>query len=197
MRILMSLNTCVFFSQSFMPSVLAAQHIKASSEPAKILAIGDSLMAWHLISQTSISDAVATKLGEPVLSRAVAGAKIIHGLPISGALGLKISKQFRDESWDWVIMNGGGNDLFLGCGCGKCDRRMSRMISPNGAAGDIPSLVHKIRQTGARIVYIGYLRSPGVASVIDECRAHGNELEGRLARMATQVLMWANYLTTG
>jgi hypothetical protein len=156
----------------------------APSNDAKILAMGDSLMAWHLVSKNSIADAAAKSLGEPVRSRAMGGAKIIHPLPLTGALGMKISRQFEDKSWDWVIMNGGGNDLFLGCGCGKCDRRMMRMIAPNGSAGEIPALVSKIRATGARVVYIGYLRSPGVDSAIDECRAHGDELETRLANMA-------------
>jgi lysophospholipase L1-like esterase len=175
---------CLSFAASF---ILGSSQLLAQSAPRdepKILAIGDSLMAWHLVSKNSVADAAAKTLGEPVQSRAMGGAKIIHSLPLTGALGMKISRQFQDKSWDWVIMTGGGNDLFLGCGCGNCDRRMMRMIAPNGAAGEIPSLVSKIRNTGAKVVYIGYLRSPGVDSVIDECRAHGDELEERLANMA-------------
>ena len=34
------------------------------------------------------------------------------------------------------------------------------------------------------MIYVGYLRSPGVDSVIDECRSEGDVLEGRIARLA-------------
>ncbi|WP_246002389.1 SGNH/GDSL hydrolase family protein [Pacificibacter maritimus] len=169
-----------------MPLFAQAQAVQAES---RILAIGDSLMAWHMASGASIADAAAEVLGEPVINKSVGGAKIIHALPITGALGMKIASQFSNASkrfgpQDWVIMNGGGNDLFLGCGCNACDRRMARMINPEGAAGEIPRLVSQIRQTGARVVYIGYLRSPGVDSLIDACLPMGNELEARLALMA-------------
>jgi lysophospholipase L1-like esterase len=168
-----------------------AQTAQAAQPESKILAIGDSLMAWHMSSNASIAHVVANILGEPVINKSVGGAKIIHALPISGALGLKISSQFdnamkRLGPQDWVVMNGGGNDLFLGCGCNACDRRMARMIDPSGSSGEIPSLVAKIRQTGARVVYIGYLRSPGVDSVIDACLPMGNDLEARLSSMAKQ-----------
>ena len=34
------------------------------------------------------------------------------------------------------------------------------------------------------MLWIGYLRSPGVGSIIEHCRDEGDELERRLARMA-------------
>lgn len=156
----------------------------AAQDTSKILAIGDSLMAWHGVSGQSIADIVAKQLGEPVINNSVGGAKIIHALPITGALGMRIDSQFQPKGWDWVIMTGGGNDLFLGCGCKACDRRMSRMIDPTGQTGDIPKLIARIRATGARVVYIGYLRSPGVDSVIDVCLPFGNTLEERITNMA-------------
>lgn len=164
----------------------ASAFADAVSDTPRILAIGDSLMAWHGVSKNSIPDVVSDELGEPVISRAVGGARVIYGLPISGALGLKIPKQFRDEAYDWVIVNGGGNDLWLGCGCNQCNRRISRMIAPDGQKGEIPTLIGRIRATGAKVVYIGYLRSPGVGSIIDACKPHGDELEGRIDKMAAQ-----------
>lgn len=151
---------------------------------ARILTLGDSMIAWHSVSKNSIADALAESLGEPVENRAIGGARIIYGLPITGAMGMKISKQYRGDDVDWVVINGGGNDLWLGCGCGVCDRKMARMISQGGTSGEIPKLVHDIRKAGARVIYLGYLRSPGVDSVIDACRALGDEFETRLSRMA-------------
>lgn len=166
--------------------VVAQSAPQKNDQSPRILALGDSMMAWHLISRNSISDALAKSLGEPVESRAITGARIIYNLPISGAMGLNISRQYHGEEVDWVVMSGGGNDLWFGCGCRQCDRKMARMISPTGRTGDIPALVDRIRSTGAQVVYIGYLRSPGVDSAIDACRDLGDELEERLSRMTAQ-----------
>ncbi len=146
----------------------------------RILAMGDSLLAWHQLSGRSIADAVARKLGEPVTDRSVSGARILYKLPISGSMGMNISKQYKSGNWDWIILNGGGNDLWLGCGCFRCDRKINKMISDNGQRGKIPKLVSKLRETGAKVIYVGYMRSPGVGSPIDHCRNEGDELESRI-----------------
>lgn len=177
---------CLIAALTFAPSISHAD--TAQAREAKILAIGDSLMAWHSVSGASIAHVVGKELNEPVSHRAIGGAKIIHALPVSGAFGLKIASQFPTggSAKDWVIMTGGGNDLFLGCGCNKCERRIQRMIDAKGQSGEIPKLIAKIRKTGARVVYVGYLRSPGVDSVIDVCLPYGNELETRIATMASR-----------
>lgn len=165
----------------------AARADTNQTQEAKILAMGDSLMAWHGASDNSIADVVGRVLGEPVINRSIGGAKIIHALPVTGALGLRISAQFSGKAAqdkDWVILNGGGNDLYVSCGCGKCRRRMARLISPDGSTGEIPKLVAQIRATGARVAYVGYLRSPGVDSSADACLELGNTLEKRLDAMA-------------
>ncbi|WP_434289973.1 SGNH/GDSL hydrolase family protein [Celeribacter sp. SCSIO 80788] len=149
----------------------------------RILALGDSMMAWHLVSKSSIADVLSQSLGEPVENRAMGGARILYGLPISGAIGMNITKQYRGDAVDWVVINGGGNDLWLGCGCKACERKMTRMISPEGTAGAIPELAREIRNSGARVIYLGYLRSPGVESVIDSCRELGDAFEARLTQM--------------
>lgn len=151
---------------------------------ARILAMGDSMMAWNASSRATVSDNVESILGEPVIDRSVVGARIFYHLPVSGALGMNISQQYRPGDWDWVIMNGGGNDLWFGCGCSACDRKMTRMVSPDGQKGSIPEMVQKIRNSGARVVYLGYLRSPGVGSLIEHCKNEGDEFERRLTTMA-------------
>ncbi|WP_254679308.1 SGNH/GDSL hydrolase family protein [Celeribacter baekdonensis] len=165
----------------------STQEVVSEDQAARILAIGDSMMAWHGITGNSIADALSDALDEPVVNRSVAGARIIYGLPITGALGLKIAKQYHGKPWDWVVVNGGGNDLWLGCGCGKCERKINRMVAKNGTSGDIPQLITRIRKTGARVVFIGYLRSPGVDSIIDACRPSGDALEARLIQMAKEM----------
>lgn len=156
----------------------------ARSTEARILAMGDSMMAWNGGQDQAIPHVIADALGQPVMTRAMSGAHVIYNLPISGAAGLQISNQYVEGNWDWVVLNGGGNDLWLGCNCTKCNARMTKMISPDGASGRIPDMVAKVRATGAQVVYLGYLRSPGRGSIIEHCRDDGEELERRLERMA-------------
>lgn len=155
-------------------------------KPVRILAMGDSMLAWHGASHAAVSHNMENILGEPVIDRSVAGARVFYALPVSGALGMNISKQYVPGDWDWVVMNGGGNDLWFGCGCTRCDRKLARMISEDGQGGSVPEMVHNIRKDGARVIYVGYLRSPGVGSMIEHCRDEGDEFERRLAAMASQ-----------
>ncbi len=175
----------VLFAVFFGCTLLTATAQAKDADKPRIVAIGDSLMAWHRGADLSIADAVSRGLGEPVTNRAISGARIIYGLPVSGALGMKITNQFRkDTKADWVIMTGGGNDFMLGCGCGACERRMARLISTDGRKGEVPKLVSRIRKTGARVVYVGYLRSPGMGSPIEACKDEGDEFEARLTKLA-------------
>ncbi len=151
----------------------------------RILTMGDSLLAANTLSGRSVSNTIEDTLGEQVVDRSVPGASILYSLPISGAMGLNIGKQYSPGNWDWIVLNGGGNDLVFGCGCSRCAGRMEWMISGDGQLGEIPNLVTKLRQTGARIIYVGYLRSPGVGSMIDTCRDEGGNFEARIDRMAT------------
>ncbi len=156
----------------------------SESERSRILTMGDSLLSSNAFSGHSVSDAVEESLGETVLDRSVMGASVLYGLPISGAMGMKIEKQYTPGKWDWIILNGGGNDLLFGCGCGQCTRKINRLISEGGEYGAIPGLVAYLRNTGAKVIYVGYLRSPGVGSPIESCKNDGDELEGRIAKMA-------------
>ena len=100
--------------------------------PARILMMGDSLFAWNRASGRSIADYMERSLREPVIDRSLVGARVRYALPISGSLGMNISKQFRYRDWDWVVLNGGGNDLWFGCGCVACDGKINRMVSASG-----------------------------------------------------------------
>ncbi|MFW8595792.1 SGNH/GDSL hydrolase family protein [Cribrihabitans neustonicus] len=151
---------------------------------AHILVMGDSLLAWNRLSGNSIADAVEDALGRPVADRSVSGARHIYRLPLTGAAGLNIARQYRPGPWKWIIVNGGGNDLWLGCGCVACKGKLDRLISEDGESGAIPDLLTQLRSTGARVIYVGYLRSPGRGSLIEHCRDEGDTLERRFARHA-------------
>jgi acyl-CoA thioesterase-1 len=162
---------------------VSAAPVMAEKGP-RILAMGDSFLATNSADKRAVSDFVAQILKEPVKNRAVSGARVIYRLPISGSIGFKIEQQYRKGSWDWIVLNGGGNDLWLGCGCRRCDKKMNKLISKDGARGEIPKLVAKLRKSNARVVYVGYLRSPGAWSPIEGCRDDGEELDARIAKLA-------------
>jgi acyl-CoA thioesterase-1 len=151
-----------------------------------VLVMGDSFMTANGSSGDAVPNALARDLGVNVKSRAVTGARYGYRMPITGALGFNISKQYRDDNWDYVVMNGGGNDLWLGCGCMRCHKRLNRLISPDGTQGQIPTAVRRARQSGAHVIYVGYLRSPGLGSPIEHCKKVGAALEARISVMAQQ-----------
>lgn len=158
--------------------------LQGTGEQARILAMGDSMLAWNGTAHQSVSFAIEQELGEPVVDRSVSGAHVLYALPVSGAMGMKISKQYIQGKWDWIVLNGGGNDMWLGCGCVRCDTRIDRMISADGTSGAIAEHVAQLRATGAQVVYVGYLRSPGRNSPIEHCRDEGDKFDSRIARMA-------------
>ena len=165
-------------------SLAACGETVTRDAPARILLVGDSLMAAHGGAGKAVSHSVEKELGEQVIDRSVLGARMIYALPISGAAGLNIPKQYRPGEWDWVIVNGGGNDLWLGCGCFACRNKMDRLISKDGRKGVIPGFVSRLRKDGAKVLYVGYLRSPGLGSPIENCRDEGDELESRIDKLA-------------
>lgn len=180
-------------SKSFIIPIVSSLMLMSCVQPAgspevtkgpRILAMGDSMMAAHKMTGRSVSGHVARALNEPIQDHSMVGASMSYALPITGAMGLNISKQFRGGKWDWVVLNGGGNDLWFGCGCHSCDHKIEKLISEDGRSGKIPSLVARLRNTGAQVLWIGYLRSPGVGSPIESCRDEGDELENRLHHMA-------------
>lgn len=159
------------------------EQVTSSTNP-RILLMGDSMMSWNRVANKSVANVIEAALGKEVADRSVPGARYFYQLPISGSFGLRLTEQYRQGDWDWVVLNGGGNDLLLGCGCSRCDRMLNRLVSRDGRSGTIPEFVSRIGSSGAKVIYVGYLRSPGVKSSIDVCKAAGDELDRRLTKMA-------------
>ena len=151
---------------------------------ARILLLGDSMMAANRGAGRGVADVIEAALGQEVIDRSVVAARYFHVLPLSGAAGLRLTAQYRPGPWDWVVLNGGGNDLLFGCGCGPCGGVLDRLVAKDGRSGAIPSFVARIRQSGAKVIYVGYLRNPGMATPIKHCGPAGNELDRRLTVMA-------------
>lgn len=174
-----------FLLPLFMLLLIFTQPAKAQlAGPLRILVMGDSFMTSNGASGSAVPHLIAKALGAKVKSTAVSGSRFVYRLPLTGAMGFNITRQYRQGSWDYVVMNGGGNDLWLGCGCTRCRKRLDKLISPDGTEGLIPKTVSRARQDGAKVIYVGYLRSPGLGSPIEHCRKVGDALEARISVMA-------------
>ena len=152
-------------------------------QDAHVLMLGDSMLAANRVVKGGVADALESALGQAVVDRSVPGARYFQPLPLVGGIGLNLKAQFRPGPWEVIVLNGGGNDLLFGCGCGRCTRVLDRLISADGRAGTIPVYVARLRKTGAQVVYLGYLRNPGTSTIIKGCGPAGNELDRRLAKL--------------
>lgn len=159
----------------------------AQAQDRKVLMLGDSMLAVHKISGRSVGHYLERYLKTDIQDNSKLGAWMIYRLPVTGSLGFSIPRQYRPGDWDWVVMNGGGNDLWLGCGCSSsCKGKLDRLISADGKRGEIPKLMSAIHNNGARVIYVGYLRSPGFDTPVDACKPWGNALEARVQLFSKQ-----------
>lgn len=153
----------------------------------KVLVMGDSMFSVNALAGQNVAAGLRAELGGAVTDQALPGARFFYYLPISGAAGMRIPAQYRKGDWDWVVVNGGGNDILFGCGCTRCDKGyLDRLITRDGTRGAIPKLVASLRAGGARVAWAGYLRTPGVRSPIEDCNAIGDEFDRRLGAMAAR-----------
>ncbi len=149
-----------------------------------ILVLGDSVMAWNGSGGRAIPDVIATSLRRTVVSKAVPGAQFQNGSMIASAVGFNIQKQFPGGQWNWIVMNGGANDLSADCGCGRCGAVVNGLIASDGQSGAIPTFLRSVRaRSGARVLWMGYYAGSGKGS-FEGCRPSLVELDARVARFA-------------
>lgn len=141
--------------------------------------IGDSVMTWN--GENAIPAVVARILGEPVDNNARAGARLTQ----SSFLVTSVMGQYRPGVWDWVVVNGGANDLNRDCRCAACAREIEALVSPDGQRGIWADLVAGLRAGGARrVMIVGYYGPTGRGGRTDRCADELAVVDARLARLA-------------
>ena len=150
----------------------------------RILAIGTSLMRWNALSGNSIAQVILKNVNAPVVDRSQVGSGMLFRQNAGQGAAVSIPEQYISKDWDWTIITGGGNDLLLGCGCMACHDTINELVSENARSGKIPDFLRTIRDNGSKILYIGYLRSPGLLTPIEHCKNEGDLFEARLAKFA-------------
>lgn len=144
-----------------------------------ILVIGDSVMAYN---KGALGDVIEAETNRKVVSRAALGARVVAPAAYS-VLGLSIPGQISKGPWNWIVMDGGANDLVAACGCTGCDDQVDALIAPDGASGTITDLIAKARATGAQVLWMGYYQAPDSPS-FKNCRAALVEMERRIENHA-------------
>ena len=145
---------------------------------ARIIVAGDSVMAWNGASR-NVAAQLQRILGEPVGDVSLSLARV------DGGIGpLNIPQQINAHAPEWVVLNGGANDLSQNCGCSDCAPVLDQLVSTDGRSGAIPDLVASLRAKGSKVVWVDYYTAPRYAGTT--CEAPYQALEMRLSRMAAR-----------
>lgn len=155
-----------------------------TAEPLRVLAIGDSVMAWHKWTGRDIPRVMGDVLGADVQNDAVPGARFSNDSALGRAVGFDVRAQFYRGPWDIVLVNGGANDLLNDCNCRACDAVVDGLIAPD-LTGEVPTLLAEILIGGAQVIWMGYYASAR-SGQFTGCRPYLVEYDARLARLAAQ-----------
>lgn len=157
----------------------------AAAEPLRVLAIGDSVLAWHKWTGRDIPSVMGATLGAKVDNAARPGARFSNVSALGRATGFDVRAQFRRGNWDIVLINGGANDMLADCNCRACDDVLDTLIAPD-LSGEVSTLIAEVRTTGAEVLWMGYYASARSGQFAG-CRPYLVEYDARLARLAAQV----------
>ena len=94
-------------------AVLLCLATPLGAEPLRVLAIGDSILAWHKWTGRDIPSVMGSVLGARVENDAVAGARFSNSSGLGRAAGFDVRAQFRQGPWDLVLINGGAKTFSL------------------------------------------------------------------------------------
>lgn len=152
------------------------------AEPQRVLAIGDSILAWHKWTGRDIPSVMGDILGADVENNAVAGARFSNDSALGRATGFDVRAQFRRGPWDLVLINGGANDFLADCNCKACDPVLDGLLAPD-LTGEVATLLAEILTSGVEVVWMGYYASAR-SGQFTGCRPYLVEYDARLARLA-------------
>ena len=139
-----------------------------------MLAVGDSVLAWNRLSGGDIPRVAAQATGRAADNRSVPGAQFLRAIP----------GQYRDGAWDWVIVNGGANDLARTCGCAGCDATLDALVTPDGQGGAMADFARGITARDQGVVLLGYYGTSIAGGPFAACADELTELSRRLALLA-------------
>ncbi|MEP1201255.1 SGNH/GDSL hydrolase family protein [Tateyamaria sp.] len=165
-------------------AVLLCLATPLGAEPLRVLAIGDSILAWHKWTGRDIPSVMGAVLGAQVENEAVGGARFSSTSGLGRAVGFDVRAQFRPGPWDLVLINGGANDFLADCDCRACDPVLDGLIAPD-LSGEVATLLAEVLASEAKVIWMGYYASARSGQFAG-CRPYLVEYDARLARLAAQ-----------
>ena len=156
---------------------------RGSFEEASIIAVGDSVFEWHLWTGRSAPERLGQALDRPVYNAAISGALVTDGVEES------IPNQYIEGDWDWVIVDGGANDLADLCQCNECT------VTQNNIEKTISEFVTDRTAEGQRVVLWSYYVLPDNARFgFENCHDDFDELRQRHKTIADADpnVIWVN-----
>lgn len=186
-KMICALTQCVRFLPILALSVLVSACAPAESDEKTVLMIGDSMFAWNRMSGSGVGYNLAAALDTGVEDRSVTGAHINVTGPDEQNPKRSIVAQYTPGNWDWVVINGGANDLLFECGCGRCTRTMNNLLSADLKSGAIADLVTRIRADGAKVMLVGYHAGQSGGHYFSGCRGEVSLLVKRELELAKKM----------
>ena len=153
--------------------------------PATVLAIGDSVLAFHSLTGGSVPEVAGRLAGVAVENRAVSGARFSATSPRVADKGGDIRRQYEGGPWETLLVNGGANDLMSECGCRACAATLDELVTADGRKGQMPEFLRPIAQGGTHVVILGYYDGNSRPNVFSGCSDEIDVLNARLARFAS------------
>jgi lysophospholipase L1-like esterase len=130
-------------------------------EGATIIAIGDSVFEWNIDDGESIPDVIGEELGRVVYNAAISGAYFTDEEGEEPLMDIR--EQYVEHPWEWLVLEGGGNDFNDECGCTECEENLDGIISADGQSGALPEFVRSVVDQGVQVVVWGYYDIPPTA----------------------------------
>lgn len=152
---------------------------------ANLLGMGDSIFSFNLEEGQSIPEVVARDSGHVARNAAQGGAWLTQGLDHERET---IGDQWVPGDWNWLVFDGGGNDLNDRCACGDCDAVLNEIITADATAGVIVDIVDDAVASGTKVVFMGYPELPPDAALgFDRCGPWFARQNERVQALAARV----------
>lgn len=173
-----------------LPVALLVLGCAAPADAPRVALAGDSVLAWN---EGGVARELAAEGHAEVIDVSRSGAWV--GFPDLGGplMRFSIMAQVPKERFDWVVVNGGANDLAYLCGCRRCAEETDRLVSRDGSRGALPATWAAIHaRTGARVLILGYYEDVR-ATRLTGCRDALAAIDARAARFAART-PWAAFV---
>lgn len=159
--------------------VLAACSTGDPAPQTRLVAVGDSILTWNSTSGRDIPQIVSQGTGLPVFNAAVSGARFLgpNGIPA----------QYPTGDWEWLIVDGGGNDLGSVCGDPTGERAVLDRLIADDLDGAYATFLRRVTAGGTKVILMGYAPVSIQGGPFAPCVGALEELRARQARLAASM----------